>query len=129
MATKHSAFARCFALAASTAVLAAVLASTPAGAEILAQGVRGSAVEGSAFVGAVAYFTCSRPGSAETDFLATIDWVDGSTSTGRIVNDGSGGYFVQGEHTYANSGVYRLGIRIEDLVDGYVTTKLRIGVH
>jgi hypothetical protein len=111
-------------------ILAAALVPAPAGAEIIAQGVRGPVVaEGSPFLGAVAYFTCSRAGSAQTDFLATIDWIDGSTSTGMIVSDGAGGYFVQGQHVYANSGIYRLGIRIEDLVDGYVTTKLRLGVH
>jgi hypothetical protein len=130
MATRHFAIARRIVLASSAMVLVAALAPAPAGAEIIAQGVRGPVVaEGAPFTGAVAYFTCSRAGTAPTDFLATIDWVDGTTSTGTITSDGSGGYFVQGQHTYANSGIYRLGIRLEDLVDGYVTTRLRIGVH
>ena len=47
-------------------------------------------------MGAVAYFTCSRPGSAPTDFLANINWVDGSMSTGKIVSDGVGGYCALG---------------------------------
>jgi hypothetical protein len=129
MFSKLSARICCVSAASVAALVLLASWSSPARAEVIAQGVRGSTVEGSAFRGAVAYFVCTRPGAAATDFLADITWADGSTSSGTIAADSVRGFYVQGEHVYANAGIYHLQIRIEDVVDGYVTTKLRIGVQ
>src|SRR5262245_21300075 len=61
-----------------------------------------AATAGSPFSGAVATFTSSIPGSLASQFAATIDWGDGSTSSGVIT--GSGSFSVSGSHTYADPG-------------------------
>src|SRR5262249_14319754 len=51
-----------------------------------------STTEGSTFSGAVAFFNNSGyPANPASDFTATIDWGDGTTSTGTV--SGAGGFF------------------------------------
>jgi hypothetical protein len=61
-----------------------------------------TAIEGTQFSGVVATFT--DPGSTDpaSDFTATIDWGDGTTTEGTITANGSGNYTVTGTHTYAD---------------------------
>jgi ELWxxDGT repeat protein len=53
----------------------------------------------SAFSGTVASFTDANPNGAVGDYSATIDWGDGTTSTGSIVASGKG-FVVNGSHVY-----------------------------
>jgi hypothetical protein len=62
-----------------------------------------NATAGTAFNGTVATFTDVRTGAAVSDFSATIDWGDGTTTTGTVVADPNGGFDVTGTHTYAPS--------------------------
>ena len=73
----------------------------PPALNVTATGALFSAVFGTAFTGTVATFTA--PGGV-TGLTATIDWGDGSTSTGTIVADPHGGYDVTGTHTYGYPG-------------------------
>ena len=72
--------------------------------------------EGMAFSGTVATFTDSNPKFFSSDFTATIDWGDGTTSAGEITQQaGSGSAFiVSGSHTYAEFGGYPLTISVQD---------------
>jgi hypothetical protein len=53
------------------------------------------------FNGVVATFTDANPSAPATDFTATIDWGDGSSSAGTITANPGGGFSVSGEHLYA----------------------------
>jgi len=80
----------------TTTVHSTAKVSDPA---VIAAPVAVTAVEGQAFTGkAVATFT--DPGGAEPvgDYLATIDWGDGTSSAGAI--SGSGTFTVRGDHKY-----------------------------
>jgi hypothetical protein len=87
--------------AAATARSLALVA--PAPPNITAKGQNIQAVSGQSFTGVVATFTDVIPGAARGDFTATIDWGDGTTSTGTITADPSGGFDVNGTHTYSTS--------------------------
>src|SRR5439155_7735011 len=62
--------------------------------------------EGSAFSGMFA--TARDPGSPDpaSDFGATIDWGDGTTTAGTI-SGSAGNYTISGGHTYADEGTHR----------------------
>ncbi len=75
-------------------------------------------VEGTSFHGDVATFTdTARPNGQATDYTATIQWGDGTTSTGVIVpwgidSPGKGKFSVRGTHTYAEEGNYAITVRV-----------------
>jgi hypothetical protein len=74
--------------------------------------------EGSTFSGTVATFTPDTTVGPVDAFTATIDWGDGQTSDGTIVEDGTGGYVVSGTHTYADNGVYTAAVLVVDERNG-----------
>ncbi len=81
---------------------------------ISASGYPVAAVEGAAFTGNVA--TVSDPDTAATasEYTASINWGDSSTSAGTI--SGSGGSFlVYGTHTYAEEGSYTVTTTVTDV--------------
>jgi len=75
-----------------------------------ASAVSGS--ESSIFSGAVASFTDANIAAPAGDFTATIDWGDGSTSTGTVT--GTGPFSVSGSHSYGEGGSYALSVMIND---------------
>jgi uncharacterized protein (TIGR03118 family) len=76
-----------------------------ADAPLTATGVTLSAAEGNRFTGAVATFDDGNLLSSAADFMATIDWGDGTSSTaGTVALVAAGSFFVTGDHTYAETG-------------------------
>jgi FG-GAP-like repeat len=68
----------------------------------------------------VATFTSTYTGSLAADFLATIDWGDGTTNDGTVT--GSGGSFtVLGSHTYTSGGHDTLNVSVADESPGTAT--------
>ncbi|MDR3661699.1 MAG: hypothetical protein P4L86_15170, partial [Mycobacterium sp.] len=69
-----------------------------------------------AFTGVVATFTSADVNPQASDFSATIDWGDGTTTAATgIAPDNSGiGFDVAGTHTYAAKGTYTLTVKITD---------------
>jgi uncharacterized repeat protein (TIGR01451 family) len=59
-----------------------------------------SAAEGAPFTGAVGSFSDANPLPDIADFSATIDWGDNITTAATISSNGSGGFNVNGTHTY-----------------------------
>ncbi|GAC1465783.1 MAG: hypothetical protein NVSMB9_05700 [Isosphaeraceae bacterium] len=68
----------------------------------------------------VATFTDADSLGTATDFLATIDWGDGTSTAGRILQDAAGTFHVQGSHTYLQerSTPYPVVVTIVDNGDG-----------
>jgi hypothetical protein len=66
------------------------------------------------FNGLVATFTDANPNGSLSDFSATIDWGDNTSSTGTI-SQSSGAFVVGGAHTYANLGPYTVTAHICDV--------------
>ncbi|HXT61341.1 MAG TPA: DUF4214 domain-containing protein, partial [Pirellulales bacterium] len=73
-----------------------------------------AATEGLAFHGAVAAFAASAATAAASDFTATIDWGDGSSSAGTVAATGSGGFLISGHHTYAEQGAQNVVVTLHD---------------
>jgi hypothetical protein len=100
------------ATATSTAkVVDAVLHSSCAAAPVSPQ----------SFSGPTATFTDDNAFATKADFSATIDWGDGSSSSGTISGGpGVGPYTVSGSHTYSTTGAFTITTTIKD--DGGATT-------
>jgi hypothetical protein len=73
-----------------------------------------TATEGSPFSGTVATFTET---DGDTNFTATIDWGDGTTTSGTITPGASGTFTVSGSHTFAEEGG-RVTVTVHDIADG-----------
>ncbi|HVA47726.1 MAG TPA: TIGR03118 family protein [Pirellulales bacterium] len=73
-----------------------------------------SATEGSPFTGAVATFTDTRAGADASGFSATIDWGDGTTTTG-TVGESAGTFTVSGTHTFADEGPFTITSVVQDI--------------
>jgi hypothetical protein len=68
-----------------------------------------------AFAGPTATFTDADPGGTSSDYTATIDWGDSSTSAGTVSpGTGNGPYTVSGAHTYTTTGTFTITTTIKD---------------
>jgi hypothetical protein len=92
-------------------------ANTAADAGISATGgFTVSATEGSASSSqTVATFTDPDPNSTASEYSATIDWGDSSSSAGTITGATGGPFTVSGSHTYAEEGTYDVTVTITDI--------------
>jgi hypothetical protein len=83
---------------------------------------------GEAFTGVqLASFTDDNPAAGVSDYSATIDWGDGTTSVGAIVSNGVGGWNVLGDHTYASECSCEIQVTGSD--DGGATFVAYIGAY
>jgi hypothetical protein len=74
------------------------------------------------YAGPTATFADQSSTGTLSDFSATIDWGDSSSSPGTITGGpGNADYFVAGSHTYASSGAFTITTTINDV--GGSTTK------
>ena len=95
----------------------AVVADAPltAGTITVGDGVAGVTPAALAFG-----FTDANPAGTVSDFTATIDWGDSTTSAGAVAASGTG-FTVQGSHTYTHSGSFTVTVTVAD-VGGSTTT-------
>lgn len=70
--------------------------------------------EATDFSGTVATFTDANTNRLLTDYSATINWGDGTITTGIILPDGSGGFSVTGTHSYGDEGTENVSVAISD---------------
>jgi uncharacterized protein (TIGR03118 family) len=70
--------------------------------------------EGAAFSGVVASFGSNNVAFPAGRFTATINWGDGSASSGTLVATGNGGFNVSGTHTFNDEGNFTVTITIGD---------------
>jgi hypothetical protein len=75
-----------------------------------------SATEGAPFTGqTVATFTDPDGNTDPTQYAASIDWGDGTTSSGVVTYDSATTSFVvSGDHTYSEEGAYTVAVDISD---------------
>jgi uncharacterized repeat protein (TIGR01451 family) len=80
-----------------------------------------SPTEGASFSGVVGTFADSLTTTPASDFTATIDWGDGTTTAGTITSVGAGSFQVSGDHTYAEEGKYTVTAKLSDDAPGTAT--------
>jgi hypothetical protein len=79
-----------------------------------ATGYNLAGIEGQQINGIVATFTdVTYPTNSPSDFTATINWGDGTTSAGIVTVQGSL-FVVRGSHTYTEEGTYSIKVTISD---------------
>jgi hypothetical protein len=83
-------------------------------AKIEAMGQNLSGTEGAEASGTVATFTDPDKSATASEYSATIEWGDGSSSTGTVTG-GSGSFAVSGKHTYAEEGSDTITVAITDV--------------
>lgn len=79
-----------------------------------------SAVARVGTTGSVAAFTDANPYSTPDDFVAVIDWGDGTVTAGTI-SGGNGSFVVFGTHQYLLAGVRPVGVTVRDVDGGSAT--------
>lgn len=72
------------------------------------------------FSGAVANFSDASITNVPSDFIATIDWGDGSTTAG-VVSGGGGTFAVSGSHMYIGAGIFPITVTLADDAPGTAT--------
>jgi hypothetical protein len=77
--------------------------------------------------GVVASFTDADPGGTLSDYAATIDWGDGTSSAGAVVGTSGSGFTVSATHTYQEDGNYPVIVHIADV--GGSTTSVNSSAH
>lgn len=66
------------------------------------------------FTGTVADLVDGNPHAPLSDFTATIDWGDGSSSSGTVSGSG-GSYSVSGSHAYSSTGYFNVAVSVDDV--------------
>jgi len=87
---------------------------------LVGTGLTIAATQGIAFNGAVATFSDTNTLNTASDFTATINWGDASTTAG-VVSGGSGTFTVSGSHTYTSAGTFPLTVTLTDDAPGTAT--------
>jgi uncharacterized protein (TIGR03118 family) len=97
------------------------VSASPTGA-----GVTFAATEGAAFSGTAA--TISESGAVASNFSTTINWGDGASSAGNVVNDPKGGFDVVGNHTYAEEVTAAVQVTVTDSANHTITVNSQANV-
>jgi len=84
-------------------------------APLAALGIYFGSNAGVLFSGTVAHFSDANPSALVSEFLASINWGDGTSSSGSISSAPAGGYDVSGTHTYATAGLQIVIVAIADI--------------
>jgi outer membrane protein assembly factor BamB len=88
------------------------------GGDITAQGTTVNTTEGASFSGTVATFEDpGNPQGTASDYSATIDWGDGTSSSAGTISGTGGNFTVDGTHTYTEEGTYDITVVITDVND------------
>lgn len=88
--------------------------ATVADAQLSASGQNVPGTQGQAFTDNVAHFADPDPNGTPGDYSISIDWGDGTASTGTATASGSGGFDVKGTHSYATVGSFTVTTSISD---------------
>ena len=82
-----------------------------------------SATFSRSFSGVTATFVDgASPSGTLSDFSASINWGDGTTSAGTITLVGAGSYAISGSHTYSSTGLFTIATTVNDVGGKTATT-------
>jgi hypothetical protein len=111
-----------------TASVSATNLVTVTESDILVAGAASiSATEGFQFSGQVASFTnTGYPSNPASDFTASIDWGDGTTSSGTVLGGGGGILNVSASHTFSASGQFNVKVTLSDDTPGTASSTATI---
>jgi hypothetical protein len=89
----------------------ATIADAPlaAGAAVSISGTEQAPVSGT-----VANFSDANPDASAADYVATVNWGDGSSTAGTVTKQSPGAFSVSASHTYAEEGSYPTAVTIND---------------
>ncbi|MGH7138759.1 MAG: TIGR03118 family protein, partial [Pirellulales bacterium] len=73
-----------------------------------------SATEGATFTGAVAAIASAISGAIPSDFTATINWGDGTSSAATLTPTANGGFLVDGSHVFHEEGAETIAVTVSD---------------
>jgi hypothetical protein len=73
------------------------------------------------FSGIVATFTDTNPSALASDFATTINWGDGTTTSGTVTGATGGPFTVTGSHTYERAGTFSVTVTAADDPPGTAT--------
>ena len=73
-----------------------------------------SATEGQSFNGTVATFTDGDTAPAASEYSATIDWGDGTSTSAGTITGSAGSFTVTGSHTYAEEGSHTVHVTVQE---------------
>src|SRR5208283_3548051 len=106
-----------------TATATADSTATVSGQQLVGHVTLSAATEGTALPGTttVAIFTDTNTSDTAGNFTATIDWGDGTTTTG-TVSGSNRAFAVAGGHTYADEGSDPLSVTIADTLNSATTS-------
>jgi hypothetical protein len=99
-----------------------------ADAALTVSGASVAALEGAGFSGTLASFTDADPSGSVTDYTATINWGDQTSSAGTITANGVGGFVVSGSHVYLEEGTYPVTVAVSDAGGASATVNSTAGV-
>src|SRR5262249_46599967 len=71
-----------------------------------------NATEGTKFSNPVASFSPAKPDDTTADYVARIDWGDGTTTIGTVVADGQGNFDVTTDHVFEDAGSYSATVTV-----------------
>jgi hypothetical protein len=74
-----------------------------------------NAVEGNQFSGTVATVTDPNTYEPASQYTATINWGDGSTTSGSVSGPTGGPFTVSGSHAYAEEGAYQVKVTVQNV--------------
>jgi hypothetical protein len=84
-------------------------------AQLTATPINFTPMEGKSFTGNIAQFTDANPNATTSEFTATIDWGDGTITSGTVSAATGGGFNVSGTHTYASAANYSVNVVVDDV--------------
>ncbi len=67
-------------------------------------------------------------GDSAREITATVDWGDGTASSGTVVPSGGGAFAVAGSHTYALPGSYTANVTVDDFSGAELVTQALVRV-
>lgn len=111
----------------SSAQLYGAPASIPNDPQLAATGRNLSMTEGAQMTEVVAVFTDADPNGTLAQYIAVIDWGDGSTSSGSIAA-GTSGFNVSGTHSYAEESTAVVTVSIVDSGGAAATVSSAVAV-
>jgi hypothetical protein len=78
------------------------------------------------FNGNVAHFTDADPHGTVSDYTATINWGDSSSSSGTVTGPNGGPFDVSGSHTYSTTGFFTISVKIDDAGGSTTSTSCQV---